>query len=214
MFELQNDVVFNRALLSNRAIDSSALTVRGALLHVFKDPGDHDVTIHRDGRPVGRIAVDVVAGSGPSQVNLDLTSLEGADRLSSRHAVRAGGVVGFSADLGSGRYALVANHTSGEVSRTVLDSREGLPAGDLFAVTLVLPGAYRARNLHNQTDLEFLVHMPRQGEPYSPAQPTLVQVGEHGFDPGAARILAGQSLVFLVRTPARLVVEPIQTPAP
>jgi hypothetical protein len=210
MFELRNDVVFNRALLDDRPLDSSALAVRSALLHVFKDPGDHAVTILRDGRDVGRITVDVVAGGGPSQINLDLTSLEGADRLADRHVVRAGGVVGFHVRLGSGRYALVANHTEGTVSRAVLDSREGLPVGDLFAVTPIRPGTYRARNQHNQTSLEFLVRMPGQGEPYSPARATLIEAGEQGFDPPSARILAGQSLVFLARTPARLVVEPVQ----
>jgi hypothetical protein len=92
----------------------------------------------------------------------------------------------------------------------VLDSREGLPVGDLFAVTPIRPGTYRARNQHNQTSLEFLVRMPGQGEPYSPARATLIEVGEQGFDPPSARILAGQSLVFLAWTPARLVVEPVQ----
>ena len=36
--------------------------------------------------------------------------------------------------------AVVISHTAGGGSRTVLDSRGQLPAGDLFAVTLVTPG--------------------------------------------------------------------------
>lgn len=34
------------------------------------------------------------------------------------------------------------------------------------------------------------------------------QAGDHGFDPAAAHILAGQSIVLLADTPARFVVEP------
>ena len=44
--------------------------------------------------------------------------------------------------------------------------------------------------------------LPGRGEPYSPARPTLVRAGDHGFDPSAAHILAGQSIVFLAETPA------------
>jgi hypothetical protein len=47
-----------------------------------------------------------------------------------------------------------------------------------------------------------------RGEPYSPARPTLVRAGDHGFDPAAAHILAGQSIVLLADTPARFLVEP------
>ena len=34
------------------------------------------------------------------------------------------------------------------------------------------------------------------------------QAGDHGFDPAAAHILAGQSIVLLAETPARFLVEP------
>lgn len=203
MFELQNDVVLNHALFSQRAMDSGALALRGTLLHVFEETGDHGVLIYRDGRFSRRITIGVGGESAAAQLNLDLASNDDADR----YAVRARGVVSFYAAHGTGRYAIVINHTSGEVSRTVLDSREGLPANDLFAVTLVRPGTYRARNALNQTQMRAVVRMPRQGEQYDPAQPTLIQAGEQGFDPGEAQILAGQSLLFLARTLARFVVE-------
>jgi len=50
--------------------------------------------------------------------------------------------------------------------------------------------------------------MPGRGEPYSPARPTLVRAGDHGFDPAAVHILAGQSIVLLAETPARFLVAP------
>ena len=49
--------------------------------------------------------------------------------------------------------------------------------------------------------------MPGRAGPYRPARPTLVRAGDHGFDPAAAHILAGQSIVLLAETPARFLVE-------
>ena len=117
--------------------------------------------------------------------------------------------MGFAVGLGVGRYAVVVSHTAGGGSRTVLDSRGQLPAGDLFAVTLINPGTYRTTNLTTQARLPITVAMPGRGEPYSPARPTLVRASDQGFDPAAAHILAGQSIVLLAETPARFVVEPV-----
>ena len=116
--------------------------------------------------------------------------------------------MGFAVGLGIGRYAVVIGHTGGGGSRTVLDSRGQLPAGDLFAVTLITPGTYRATNLASQARLQITVAMPRRDAPYSPARPTLVRAGDQGFDPAEAHILAGQSIVLLAETPGRFLVEP------
>ena len=74
-------------------------------------------------------------------------------------------------------------------------------------------GTYRAANLASQARLPITVAMPGRGEPYSPARPTLVRAGDHGFDPAEAHILAGQSIVFLAEAPARVLVELVE-PAP
>ena len=116
--------------------------------------------------------------------------------------------MGCAVVLGVGRYAVVIRHTAGGGSRTVLDSRGQLPAGDLFAVTLIIPGTYRATNLASQARLPITVARPGRDEPYSPARPTLVRAGDHGFDPATAHILAGQSIVLLAETPARFLVAP------
>jgi len=143
---------------------------------------------------------------------VDLAGLAAdADRsgnITAHYAVREGGVMGFHVGQGIGRYAVVIGHTAGGGSRTVLDSRGQLPAGDLFAVTLITPGTYRATNLTTQARLPITVAMPGRGEPYRPARPTLVRAGDHGFAPAAAQILAGQSIVLLAETPARFLVEP------
>ena len=54
MNKLRRDVAINRVLLTNPALDSGAIAVRGTVFHVFREAGDHDVTILRDGRIAGR----------------------------------------------------------------------------------------------------------------------------------------------------------------
>ena len=216
MSELRHDVAINRALLVNPALDSGAIAVRGTVFHVFAESGDHDVTILSGDRVTGRFTVTVQAEGAPPQVNLDLAGLEmDTDRsgnITGPFAIREGGVMGFAAGQGIGRYAVLISHSAAGGSRTVLDSRGQLPAGDLFAVTLITPGTYRATNLANQARLQITVAKPGRDEPYSPARPTLVRAGDQGFDPAAAHILAGQSIVLLAETPARFLVEP--SPAP
>jgi hypothetical protein len=212
MTELRHDVVINRALLTNPALDSGAIAVRGTVFHVFGEAGDHDVTILRDGRVTGQFTVAVQPEGAVPQVNLDLAGLEAdagrSGNVTGHYVIREGGVMGFAAGLGAGRYAVVIGHTAGGGSRTVLDSRGQLPAGDLFAVTLIIPGTYRATNLASQARLPITVAKPGRDEPYSPARPTLVRAGDHGFDPAEAHILAGQSIVLLAETPARFLVAP------
>ena len=50
MSELRSEVAINRVLLTNPALDSRAIAVRGTVFHVFREAGDHDVTIlmHND----------------------------------------------------------------------------------------------------------------------------------------------------------------------
>ena len=143
MNELRTDVAINRVLLTNPALDSGAIAVRGTVFHVFGEAGDHDVAILRDGRVAGRFTVAVQPEGAVPQVNVDLAGLAAdADRsgnITAHYAVREGGVMGFHADQGIGRYAVVISHTAGGGSRTVLDSRGQLPAGDLFAATLITP---------------------------------------------------------------------------
>jgi len=214
--ELRQDVVINRALLVNPALDSGAIAVRGTVFHVFAESGDHDVTILRDGRATGRFTVTVQAEGATPQVNVDLAGLDvdtgRSGEITGPFAVREGGVMGFVAGQGIGRYSVVIDHAAGGGSRTVLDSRGPLPAGDLFAVTLITPGTYRATNLASQARLPITVAVPERDEPYNPARPTLIRAGDHGFDPAEAHILAGQSIVFLAEAPARFLVEPAPPP--
>ena len=123
MNELRSDVVINRVLLTNPALDSGAIAVRGTVFHVFTEAGDHDVTILRDDSVAGRFTVAVQPEGAVPQVNVDLARLAAdADRsgnVAGHYAIREGGVMGFAVGLGVGRYAVVIGHTAGGGSRTV-----------------------------------------------------------------------------------------------
>ena len=53
MSEPRQDVVINRALLVNAALDSAAIAVRSTVFHVFTESGDHDVK--RDAKTPARV---------------------------------------------------------------------------------------------------------------------------------------------------------------
>ena len=117
MNELRSEVAINRSLLTNPALDSGAIAVRGTVFHVFSEAGDHDVTILRDGRVAGRFTVAVQPEGAMPQVNVDLAGLA-AGNVTGPFAVREGGVMGFHVGQGIGRFAVVIGHTAGGGSRT------------------------------------------------------------------------------------------------
>ncbi|HEY7103092.1 MAG TPA: hypothetical protein VH573_15775 [Mycobacteriales bacterium] len=208
MFELQGDVVLDRAVLDDAPVDSTAVGVRAALLQPLAEVGDYDVMALRDGRIRVRVTVTVVPDAAAPQLTLDLAELEDQPSVAGRYVIREGGIVSFAVGHGIRRYAVLVQRASAAGTRTVLDTREHLPAGAMFAVTLVSTGGHRAANLANQTELRIAVDAPQQGEPYSPARPTVVRAGDGGFEPAPVQMLVGQAIVLIADTPARFVVEP------
>ena len=62
----------NHALLSRQAIDSSALAVRGVLMHRFAQPGRYEVYASRAGRVVHRELIEVAQDDGATQLDVRL----------------------------------------------------------------------------------------------------------------------------------------------
>jgi hypothetical protein len=72
----------NHALLSRQAIDSSALAVRGVLMHRFALPGRYEVYASRAGRVVHRELIEVAQDDGATQLDVRLGLLELSPPLS------------------------------------------------------------------------------------------------------------------------------------
>ncbi|MEZ4668671.1 MAG: hypothetical protein R3E39_12235 [Anaerolineae bacterium] len=208
-------MVLNRAVFSKRPFDSGALTVLGTLFHRFPEVGDYEVFVSRDGQNVHRTRVQVVSDNAPSQLNFEMSSASnlaegcgcGSDNTLT---LKAGGVVSFYASQGVGAYSVSVSQSDDRNKRKVthLDSTGYLPAGDLFAVTLVHAGTYSVTATAGKARFvgEIRVGAPG-GEKYRPDRPTVVELGKDGFTPKSAQIMAGQSVVFNLTQAARIQVE-------
>lgn len=207
----------NRALLSRQPIDSSALAVRGVLMHRFAQPGRYEVMAYRAGRTVHREMIEVVKDAGAPQldVRLGLAEEEGrcqcGGRPSQQGRLQAGGVMAFHVSRGSAHYQVRVERWHDKGREVELDSHQGLPAGDLFAAALVMPGRYRVK-LGARTLAEVDVRQP-QGKPdpqrpHRTDQPVLLKTGQPPGTPLALQ--AGTCLVLWLDEPGTVRIEPLE----
>jgi hypothetical protein len=208
----EKNVVLNRAVFAQRSFDSGALTVLTTLFHHFPEAGDYDLFVQRGEQVVQRAHVHVVAENAPHQLNVDLARLGESEKgcgcdAQAGYTVVAGGVIGFYVSQGVGQYNVTITQSAGGEKRALLNSSEATPEGDLFAVTLVQPGAYRATVAEGQGACEILVDLP-PGQKYRVDQVTLVEVGKDGvFNPATVKLRAGQTVVFQCSAQVRIRVE-------
>lgn len=220
-------VTLNRAMFTQRPLESSALTVLTTLLHHFPEPGVYELFARREGQVIHRGPIQVIGekpsdsrdiqpGKAPYQINVDLATLGrpasagcGCESEES-YILNTGGVIGFYVSSGTGRYTVTITQITGEKKLIWLDSALAVPPGDFFAVTLVRPGIYVVTNRLADSQTKIQVTLPRQGEGYRPDQATLIQARLGRFEPDSASIYAGQSLVFQAAVPSQFVVELVQ----
>jgi hypothetical protein len=213
MAQIRRSFALNRALLSQRPLDSRALTVLAALFHRFPEAGNYEAFLRRGERLLQRVNVQVMDANAPNQITIDLATVEEQvdDGDRKPYVLAVGGVLGFFVSAGTAAYTISINRLKRVSVRegrkeVLLDSAREIPAGDLFVVTLVRPGTYRAVNELNRAEMRIAVSLPR-GERYRADQPSLVQSTQAGFDPKAVNTLAGRSLAFNCTAPAHIRVE-------
>ena len=155
-------ILLNRAIFVLRPFQATALTPLATLIHRFPVPGTFEVFIRRDGSLMHRAPVHVAEG-GVFQINIDM-----AGSFDSTYAIAPGGALGFFVGKGEGAYSVTLDRITGRERATVLDSTKGIPAGDLFAVTLVRVGRYRVIDAVNKIEGMITVDTP-------PAPPTRIE---------------------------------------
>ena len=202
MSRTPKQAVLNRPVFTQQAFDSSSLSVLVTLIHRFPKAGYHEVFVHRGGSLVRRFAVDVRKEAVDRQINVDMATLDDDERgcgcdAKNGYTLSVDGMIGFYASKGTGRFTVTIQEFDDKAEKkvTVLENAKAVPAGDLFAVTLVRPGIYRARDEASKTDVEIRVTVPKAGN-YQPDQATLVPLGKEGGYGEKLEIASGQSLVF------------------
>lgn len=208
-------VLLNRAIFSVRPYESRALTVLTTLFHHFSEAGNYELFVRRGGEVIYRAAVLVGEAGAQQQLNLDLATLGEArepdccDRAEGpRYTLALNSVMGFYVSQGTGAYSVEIARTEHK-ERRVLNSAELIPAGDLFAVTLVRPGMYRAVDEQSGAEAQIRVAYP-DPKGYRTGQVTLITCSGKDFKPKRAEIVSGHSVLFRCETPARLRVELIE----
>ena len=207
----------NWPIFTQTSLDSGSLTMLGAVMHNFQEPGEYLGTIlHRD-ETVGRFSLTVDKECPTVQADVDLATLHRSQRAQCKeeprkhYVVNPKGYAVFYVSRGSGGYAVVIGRLQdkGE-ARLVFDSRE-LRDGDIFAVTMIRPGSYSVTNEKNDAKGEITVSYPKVGKvPYRPPNPVTIKCTDKRLTPNKVEIRPAQGQVYQIQTPSRIRIELIE----
>lgn len=201
----------NHAVFSRRALDSSALMVLASLVHPFAAAGSYTIQIRSGTRGMRQLFLEVVKSGAPRQLTVDLADTPKTTSQDCCHEpdadvlkVLQGGFVVFHVSHGFTAYTLQIVRT-GKDPVVVLDSEQGVPAGDAYCTALAIPGQYTANDLMNAHDLPIRVERPDRDNPAQRHdRPVVVEVAKCGFSVKELRIYTGQTIVFVCKDAARL----------
>jgi hypothetical protein len=205
----------NRPVFTQRQFDSRSITVLTTLIRRFQAPGEYEIFVQRDGNLVQRIGLRVADDYPDHQFNIDLAGLERKEKSCSctglpDYKLKAGGVIGFFVSEGTGKYTIKVNQLDNKSRKKnlLLDNTRILPKGDLFAVTLVLPGIYRVLGPSGDKIGEITVKLPTGERKYRPDRPILLKVGDGvRLEREKIGFYSGQSIVFQCETDVSLRIE-------
>jgi hypothetical protein len=132
-----------------------------------------------------------------------------------RYEVRAGGRAVFYTTAGRSGYSVVVHPPPGKDRTIVFDSRT-LNEGDLFILTLLRPGSYRALNTYSDAVCTINVLYPEPAEhPRRSFEFEEVTLTEKGFSRTSVEVQSTQGVAFQLNAPARIRVEleePVERP--
>jgi hypothetical protein len=197
----------NRHLLTQTRWDSAALNPLAAVLHRFESPGTYPGMVFIEKTAVALFDLIVDEAAPETQVNVDL------ELLQQRGYVHSGGNVSFVvsprqptlfyAPRGRGGYTVVVHRTQDRQGGVEFTNRE-LKEGDVYMLAPILTGMYSMRT---QGTARGEITVFKRGARSIPTQPVYIECTDHGFSPPAARCEFSQPLFFVLKTPARIVVQ-------
>jgi len=211
----------NRHLFTQTGVDSGALTMHGMVIHTFREAGEYQIALLWNNETIRRFPLIVDNSAEAMQVDIDLVALQRHDThhgAEEQFMLKPGGNTVFYVSRGAGGYAVLATRLGEQQPReegqgkrpertptpAPFDSRE-LRDGDMFAVTLLRPGAYSLTNAPGRAKGELVVAYPKQRTRYDPTpEPVTVECTDKGFVPSRVELQPMQGLVFRVLTPSRI----------
>ena len=207
----------NWPIFTQTSLDSGMLTMLGAVIHNFPEPGEYFGTILLRDEAVGRFNLTVDKECPTVQADIDLATLHRPQQATckkesqKRYVVNPKGYAVFHVTRGTGGYAVVIGklQEKGE-AKLAFDSRE-LKEGDMFAVTMIRPGKYNVTNEKSDAKAEITVSYPRVGKvPCRPPNPVNIKCTDKRLTPSKIEIQPAQGQVYQIQTPSRIKIELVQ----
>jgi hypothetical protein len=216
-------------LFAQTGLDSGALTLLGTLVHQMTEPGEYRGTTSGPGGASSVFYLTVTKEPGVTQVNIDLAALTAppqggsgdcgcASGPNNVFTVGAHGYAVFHLSGGPGGHAVRLGRAAAAPAEKAFDSTV-LKNGDIFAASLLRPGAYRVANAAQPgaRPAELTVAYAKSGAAvFAPPAPLRVESTAEGFSPAKIELSATQGCVFVCAAPSRIVIElvsPLDPPA-
>jgi hypothetical protein len=210
-------IILDRNLFEQVGLDSGALTMLGAIVHSFREPGEYRGTLIRQAsEPEAAFYVSADKNSPVAQVNIDLATLrqistEPANccdaQEENRFVVNPKGYVLFHVSGGGGGYSVRVRKAEEDTNSKIFDSCE-LQEGDVFSAIVIRPGVYSMTNLLTQAKGEIAVLYPRVGKAaYRPPSPHVVECTAKAIRSDKVKLQPGQGLNFHIKVPSRIKIE-------
>ena len=219
--------IIDRNLFTQIGLDSGSLTMLGAVVHTFREPGEYRGTVRKENAGKGVFYICVDKDSAVAQVDIDLAALAGSAGVAGggcgcgggtdtkdctcggerRYTVNPRGYVVFRVSGGAGGYNVHVRKAAEADDTPIFDSRK-LGNGAIFSGTLLRPGTYAVTNALGQGRAEVAVAYPVRGKTaYRPPEPVHVRVTEKGFEPGVLALKPAQGMIFECAAPSRIRIE-------
>jgi hypothetical protein len=200
-------------------LDSGALTMLGAVVRRFEEPGKYRGTV-RLGDTIEKVFYLQVDKESPvAAADIDLAKLAGsllqqektgadccAAEEEATFSVNPRGYALFRVSGGRGGYSVNLRRADPEETTPVFNTTT-LDSGTIFSARVLRPGTYLVSNARGNARAQLTVaYPPRAFSSYRPPDALRVEVTEQGFRPERIELMPAQGLIFDCRTPARIVI--------
>jgi len=180
--------LFNRTIFDQVDLDSAALSMKAAVVHMMTEPGEYRGQVSRNGDVVGYFRVMVGDQYPSKQAALELRSLDrqlgrtGSVPDGSLFSLSTKGHCVFFVKDGPGGYAVTLIPADEKSAAEPFSSRE-LKEGDVFTATPIRPGTYAVTNEKNKSTMELVIPYPKRVDRKPVLKPIAIECTAKGMRP-------------------------------
>lgn len=204
--------------IAQTGLDSGALSMLGAVVRRFEEPGEYRGTVRRGDAIEKVFYLSVDKESSVAAADIDLAKLAGSvlqkdtgtgccpGEEEARFSVNPRGYVLFRVSGGRGGYSVNVRRADPDEKTPVFNST-ALDGGANFSARVLRPGTYSVTNARGKSRASLTVaYPPKAFSGYRPPEALRVEVTERGFNPEKIQLMPAQGLIFDCRVPARIVI--------